>query len=244
MNNNVKKFLSFSRSERIAIIAIISVIIIMMVIKLLIINNPTPPSKELHDLDSIITAQKHTFDSIKKANSTRKAERLAHSFNKTSKTKRQSSPKNYEKKPEKQSESRHITLTEKVIPTVEVNEADTNMLKELPNIGSSFAKRIINYRNQLGGFVKREQIMEVFGMDSARYNNIRDYLVIDTCKINRLNINHLPFKELLRHPYLQYEDVRIIVNHREQRGLITSWEQLLTITGDSLNPLLERYIEY
>ena len=38
MNNNVKKFLSFSRSERIAIIAIISVIIIMMVTKLLIIN--------------------------------------------------------------------------------------------------------------------------------------------------------------------------------------------------------------
>ena len=90
MNNNVKKFLSFSRSERIAIIAIISVIIIMMVIKLLIINNPTPPSEELHDLDSIITAQKHTFDSIKKADSTRKAERLAHSFNKTSKTKKQS----------------------------------------------------------------------------------------------------------------------------------------------------------
>ncbi|MGN0034094.1 MAG: ComEA family DNA-binding protein [Candidatus Limimorpha sp.] len=244
MNSNLKKFLSFSRSERIAIIALISIITISMIAKCLIINHPSNKIEDFHNLDSIVTAQRHAIDSLKTADSIRRAERLASFSKKTSIYKGQErKPKVFREKAKE--ETAASTPAETAVPIIDINKADTNMLKKLPSIGTTFAKRIVNYRDQLGGFIECEQIMEVFGMDSTRYNTISPYLEIDSlASTNKLRINYLYFKEILKHPYLQYDDVKKIINHREQKGLITSWQQLLTITGDSLDPRLERYLEY
>ncbi|MBI4930608.1 MAG: helix-hairpin-helix domain-containing protein [Bacteroidetes bacterium] len=48
---------------------------------------------------------------------------------------------------------------------VELNSADTTSLKTLKGIGSAFSKRIVAFREKLGGFVKKEQLMEVYGFD-------------------------------------------------------------------------------
>src|SRR3569833_498755 len=52
---------------------------------------------------------------------------------------------------------------------IELNSADSAKLTELKGIGSSFARRIVNYRNRLGGFISKEQLKEVYGMDDDRY---------------------------------------------------------------------------
>src|SRR3569833_3197280 len=52
---------------------------------------------------------------------------------------------------------------------IELNSADSAKLTELKGIGPSFARRIINYRNRLGGFINKEQLKEVYGMDDDRY---------------------------------------------------------------------------
>ena len=82
-------------------------------------------------------------------------------------------------------------------------------------------------------------------MDTSRFNSIKDYVKIDsTFTPNKLKINTDEFKVLLKHPYLEYDDVKKIVNYREQKGMITSWEQLVKIVGDSVNPKLRYYIDY
>ena len=119
------------------------------------------------------------------------------------------------------------------------------MLKQLPGIGSAFAKWIVNYREKLGGYCETEQLLEVYRMDTARFNRIKDYVKIDSAFVpEKLKINSDAFKVLLKHPYLEYEDVKKIVNHREQKGMIASWEQLVKIVGDSVNPKLRYYIDY
>ena len=128
---------------------------------------------------------------------------------------------------------------------IDLNIADTTLLKQLPGIGGAYAKWIVNYREKLGGFCKTEQLLEVYRMDTARYDAIKDFVKIDSTFVpNKLRINSDAFKILLKHPYLEYDDVKKIVNHREQKGLITSWEQLVKVVGDRINPKLKYYVDY
>ena len=128
---------------------------------------------------------------------------------------------------------------------IDINTADTTLLKQLPGIGGAFAKWIVNYREKLGGYCETEQLLEVYRMDTARYDAIKDFVKIDSSFTpNKLKINTDAFKILLKHPYLEYEDVKKIVNYREQKGMITSWEQLSKVVGDGINPKLKYYIDY
>ena len=47
---------------------------------------------------------------------------------------------------------------------VEVNSADTNLFMELRGIGPVLSKRIVKYRDQLGGFRAINQLSEVYGL--------------------------------------------------------------------------------
>lgn len=128
-------------------------------------------------------------------------------------------------------------------PTLELNTTDSIALVALPQIGEVMASRIHRYRDRLGGFVCYEQLFEIKGMDSARFTTITPYLLLDTSNIRKLEVNRDEFKTLLRHPYLEYEQVKAIVNHRERKGLIRNWEQLQGIVGE-VNPMLERYVRF
>ena len=148
--------------------------------------------------------------------------------------------------------SRHVATAEddkpvvkevKSIPILDINVADSNALIDLPQIGQVMASRIHRYRNRLGGFVNMEQLYEIKGMDEARFETIKPYIVLEQSDIMKINVNQDEFKTLLRHPYLEYEQVKAIVNHREKKGFIKDWEQLQQIVGE-VNPLLESYISY
>lgn len=112
---------------------------------------------------------------------------------------------------------------------VELNSADTSQLKMLYGIGSSFAKRIVKYRELLGGYLTKEQLLEVYGMDSARYLPIAECLLVDTTFRNRININTADFKTLLRHPYLNKNQTKAIINYRKQHGGYESLNELRKI---------------
>ena len=88
---------------------------------------------------------------------------------------------------------------------IELNTADTFDLQRLRGIGPSFARRITGYRARIGGYVKKEQLLEVWGMDSSRYEGIKRYLTVNPEKITQIKLNTATFKELLRHPYMPYE---------------------------------------
>ena len=239
--DNFKRFMTFSRSERIAIITIVTTIVIILIAKYLIIKNPPKRDYFKHDLDSIIARREAVLDSVRRADSIQKGKAcLAPTGYENISTKNQ-------QKYKKTKTTTQTTRTDKacLVQIIDINVADTTLLKQLPGIGSAFAKWIVNYREKLGGYCETEQLLEVYLMDTTRFNGIKNYVKIDSTFIpNRLKINSDAFKVLLKHPYLEYEDVKKIVNHREQKGLITSWEQLEKIVGDETNPRLKHYIDF
>jgi competence protein ComEA len=110
------------------------------------------------------------------------------------------------------------TYKEKKIIVVDVNVADSSQLVLLNGIGPAFAKRIIKYRDRLGGFYNKEQLREIYGMDSSLYERIDKNILVNSEYIQKLNINSVTFDELKTHPYLNFNLANAIVNYRKQHG--------------------------
>ena len=122
-------------------------------------------------------------------------------------------------------DSLRATLPQKYSPgtVISLNVADTTMLKRIPGIGSYYAGKIVRYRERLGGFVNVTQLKEIDGLPP----HIEDWFKVDEAVITeRLRINHADFKALVRHPYLNYEQVKVITNYIRLHGPLKGFEDL------------------
>ncbi len=112
---------------------------------------------------------------------------------------------------------------------VAINSADTLDLKELRGIGSAYARRIVAYREKLGGFVRKEQLREVWGIDTALYARIAQQITVNASEVRKINLNSASIDQLKRHPYLDYYLAKEIVKHREKYGNFSAVEDLLKV---------------
>jgi len=108
--------------------------------------------------------------------------------------------------------------TEMVANKVELNAADSLTLVALRGIGPAFAHRMIVYRNKLGGYYEIQQLKEVYGMDSARFELFSSQLSLNSDLIKKMNINSVKLEDLKKHPYVKYELANLIINYRNQHG--------------------------
>lgn len=127
---------------------------------------------------------------------------------------------------------------------IELNSADTSELMLLYGIGPSYARRMVGYRERLGGYADVSQLLQVYGMDSDRFNRIRKHVQVDTGLIRKINLNSVEFKELLRHPYFSYELTREVFTFKRKVKSFTSLDELKQIDGinDSLYRLITPYV--
>jgi len=120
------------------------------------------------------------------------------------------------------------------IPVIELNSADTSALMQLPGIGNFRARKIIEYREQLGGYYSIEQLLEVPTIDSQLVENIFPYVKVDTAgKIRKINLNREPLETLALHPYIKYRRAKIIKNYIEQHGYIRDIEHLRRVIPEN-----------
>lgn len=111
---------------------------------------------------------------------------------------------------------------------IELNTADSIDLIKLKGVGSILSKRIISYRNYLGGFVSKQQLLEVYGLKTETYNEIESSIVIDTTFVQTINLNTADFKTLNKHPYLSYVNTKTILKYRQLMGKFKSASELTT----------------
>ena len=104
------------------------------------------------------------------------------------------------------------------IELIEINNADSIELKKLKGIGNVISKRIVRYRNKLGGFYKKEQLLEVAGIDTSLLRTIAPYLTLEKRLVRQININTAQFNDLKVHPYLSNNIALSIINYRNMHG--------------------------
>ncbi|WP_149526468.1 ComEA family DNA-binding protein [Sphingobacterium hotanense] len=124
---------------------------------------------------------------------------------------------------------------------INLNTADSAELTQLRGIGPAFSRRIVRFRELLGGFYSTEQLSEVYGLPEETFLHIKQHLQVDEASIVKLKINDLDANALSRHPYISYKQARTIVNYREHHGAFSSMDDLKKIL--SLDEAFFRKIE-
>ena len=114
----------------------------------------------------------------------------------------------------------------KQITLINLNTADTTEFMKIYGVGAFYAKQIIRFREKLGGFFKKEQLLEVWKMTPEAYEKIKDHVFISEKDVKRININSVTIEELKVHPYLKWNQANSIVKMRIQRNGFKNIEEL------------------
>jgi competence protein ComEA len=126
---------------------------------------------------------------------------------------------------------------------IDINIADSAALTTINGIGPAFARRIIKYREILGGYANPEQLKEVFGFTAEMFEKIGPQVKVNSPALKKLNLNKDDFKTINRHPYISYEQTKAIFD--QKRSAPINEEILKEILQDnSLFGKLSPYIEY
>ncbi|MDL2262791.1 helix-hairpin-helix domain-containing protein [Bacteroidales bacterium OttesenSCG-928-I21] len=122
---------------------------------------------------------------------------------------------------------KNIITTERKNLSINLNIASEVELQQLRGIGPAYSKRIVEYREKLGGFINTNQLMEVYGFTSELLQQVQDYLIIETDDIKKINLNTAEYKNLISHPYIDKNNTTKILNYRKFAGEIKSFDELL-----------------
>lgn len=132
----------------------------------------------------------------------------------------------YEKKDYPEN-SNHYTPRD--IAMVDINTADTAALIALPGIGPGFAKRIISFRDKIGGFHSVEQVAETYLLPDSTFQKIKPYLIVGNTTVKKININAATIDEMKAHPYIRFQMANAIFQYRNQHGTFSDISQLKKI---------------
>ena len=146
--------------------------------------------------------------------------RISDSFVPKPKMRKSESPKTSWKSEKKDTFQRQFKYPEGTL--VAVNGSDTTELKKIPGIGSGISKMIVAYRERLGGFYSLEQLAEVKFVTPE----LLEWFTLDEVEVRKLSINKASLEELRAHPYINYYQAKVMVEHRRKKGKITSLSQL------------------
>lgn len=140
-----------------------------------------------------------------------------------------------------------VTITPKKPETLakfDLNTADTTQLKLIRGIGSGYAKRIVKFRDILGGFANADQVRETYGLPTETADELLKYGFVNG-NIKKLKVNQLAIADL-RHPYLKFAQARAIIAYREQHGNFKSIEDLkqIKILDEATIQKIEPYLEF
>lgn len=131
------------------------------------------------------------------------------------------------------------------VTSIEINSADSVDLLKLKIPGYLISK-IILYRNQLGGYANKFQLLEIYHFPESIFERIHSLLQVNTSLILPIGVNSKSEEELALHPYLSYKEAKAIVLYRKNNGAIKNQDDFEKInavgteTKERLKPYLAK----
>lgn len=121
---------------------------------------------------------------------------------------------------------------------IDLNKATENQLQEISGIGEALSKRIVVYRDKLGGFAGDVQLYEVWGLDPLVVQRALQIFTVKTPKpIRKINVNTASASDIATIPGISFELAKRIWEYRVLHEGITDFSALEKIDGMSAHKL-------
>jgi len=115
---------------------------------------------------------------------------------------------------------------------IDLNSATQLELKKVNGIGEALSKRIIDYRDKLGGFTNDIQLYEVYGLDYQLIDKVRNDFTVKTSKeIIKMNLNKISASDIATVPGISFELAKRIWEFRILNEGIVDFIELKKIEG-------------
>ena len=92
---------------------------------------------------------------------------------------------------------------------------------------------IVNYRKKLGAFYRIEQLQEIH----LKVEKLRPWFSIAPDEIRRINLNKASVERMMHHPYINYYQARVIVEHRKMKQL-SLYEEFTSADLERIEPYI------
>ena len=131
---------------------------------------------------------------------------------------------------------------------VDIKAADSLAWVALPGIGPATARRILSFREKLGGFVSERQLMEVYGIDTQRIRNLLEEgrLRMGRGIYRRISLSNATFEMLDAHPYITRNQAKVLIAYRQQHNGISGeaeFRQIAVFSRQEANRILP-YLDF
>lgn len=135
---------------------------------------------------------------------------------------------------------------EYAIVKIDLNHCDTTDIKSIPMFGSARAKKVIEYRDQLGGYHSVEQLKEIYILQDLETEFLNQYFFVQNNDYQKIKINSISYSELKNHPYFDAYLAKQVIKYREKTGSISSMDELQKATNAyaSLIEKMKPYISF
>ena len=122
-------------------------------------------------------------------------------------------------------------LIEKPVVKKPINTATADDLQQIYGIGEKLARRIIKYRESIGGFTIKEQVNAVYGLRPETIEQLwNSFKIAHPAKIKiKIDLNDANIKELAKNPYISYQLAKKIVSYRTLHGAFHNFADLLKV---------------
>ena len=233
-------FFNFSRGEWSAVILIAIIILGGFLFSSLYeihIENHFDNNLYKEKIELFIQKQEYLTDSIETARENRKNQSYNYSVNKTKNHYKNYYSEYYPKEyPDDSSKISHQHQSKKrekgyEIVKIEINYCDTSDITRVPLFGAKRAAKLVEYRQQLGGFYSLEQIGEVYILQSISTEHLEKYFTINTDYVEKIKINQANYKEMIKHPYFDAYLTKSIIHYREKNGAIKDIDEFRKATN-------------
>ncbi|MCC5946677.1 MAG: helix-hairpin-helix domain-containing protein [Bernardetiaceae bacterium] len=129
----------------------------------------------------------------------------------------------------------------------DLNTADATTLQQIRGIGAVLSKRIIEYRENLGGFNSFEQLTDIYGLDAEVIDKIKAQTHLEKPILRKIKINQVDETKLKAHPYFKnYKQRQALFAYRNNHGKIrsaTDFQNVGVWTKEELKKILP-YLAY
>ena len=132
------------------------------------------------------------------------------------------------------------------VPLLDLNEATAEEFIKINGVGEVLSKRIVKYRESIDGFRDEVQLNEVYGLTPEVVERItRRFRIFNKREVEKQDLNRISILALSEIPGFSYELAREVVEYREQRKRIESFEELGKIKGFPVEKLagIQLYLE-